>query len=100
MEGLLFWNCGFTHGLLGQCILEAAAQWLLGGRPRVRGLGMRQQELGGGWALCIRPLYAVHLNGSFRRVMDTHVHHGGRSLHWGGGAQWPQGCPASGGSRR
>lgn len=69
-------------GLLGQCILEAAAQWLLGGRPRVRGLGMRQQELGGGWALCIRPLYAVHLNGSFRRVMDTHVHHGGRSLHF------------------
>lgn len=100
MEGLLFWNCGFTHGLLGQCILEAAAQWLLGGWPRVRGLGMRQQELGGGWALCIRPLYAVHLNGSFRRVMDTHVHHGGRSLHWGGGAQWPQGCPASGGSLR
>lgn len=28
-------------GLLGQCILEAAAQWLLGGWPRVRGLGVR-----------------------------------------------------------
>lgn len=78
-------NCGFTHGLLGQCILEAAAQWLLGGWPRVRGLGMWQQVLGGGWAFCICPFYAVHLNGSFRRVMDTHVHHGGRSLHWGAG---------------
>lgn len=69
-------------GLLRQCVLEAAAQWLLGGWPRMRGLGMRQQVLGGGWALCIRPLDAVHLNGSFRRVMDTHVHHRGRSLHF------------------
>lgn len=69
-------------GLLGQCILEAATQWLLGGWPRVRGLGMWQQVLGGGWAFCICPFYAVHLNGSFRRVMDTHVHHGGRSLHF------------------
>lgn len=46
---------------------------------------MRQQVLGRGWAFSIRPLDAVHLNGSFRRVMDTHVHHGGRSLHWGAG---------------
>lgn len=71
--------------LLGQCVLEAAAQWLLGGWPRVLGLGMRQQVLGRGWAFSVRPLDAVHLNGSFRRVMDTHVHHGGRSLHWGAG---------------
>lgn len=46
---------------------------------------MRQQVLGRSWAFSIRPLNAVHLNGSFRRVMDTHVHHGGRSLHWGAG---------------
>lgn len=77
--------------LLGQCVLEAAAQWFLGGWPRVRGLGMRQQVLGGGWTFSIRPLDAVHLNGSFRRVMDTHVHHRGRSLHFCRDLSWPQG---------
>lgn len=77
--------------LLGQGILEAAAQWLLGGWPRVRRLGVRQQVLGRGWDLCVRPLDAVHLDGRFRRMMDTHIHHGGRSLHFRGDLSWPQG---------
>lgn len=34
-------------GLLGQSVLEAAAQGLLSGRPGMRGLGVRQQVLGG-----------------------------------------------------
>lgn len=63
----------------------------------MRGLGVRQQVLGGGRALCVGALDAVHLNGSFRRVMDTHVHHGGRSLHWGAGRGGLRAVPLLGG---
>lgn len=76
---------GFTHGLLGQCVLEAAAQGLLGGRPGVLGLGVRQQVLGGGRALGVGALDAVHLDGGLGRVVDPHVHHRGRGLHWEAG---------------
>lgn len=69
-------------GLLGQCVLEAAAQGLLGGWPGVLGLGVRQQVLRGGGALSIRPLDAVHLDRCLGRMVDAHVHHGGRGLHF------------------
>lgn len=76
---------GFTHGLLGQRVLEAAAQGLLGGWPGMRRLGVRQQVLGGGRALGIGPFDAVHLDRGLGWVVDSHVHHGGRGLHWGAG---------------
>lgn len=93
-EGPVQLDCGFTHRLLGQCVLEAAAQGLLGGWPGVLGLGVRQQVLRGGWALGVRPLDAVNLDRGIGRMVHAHVHHGGRGLHWGGGARWLQGCPA------
>lgn len=84
-QGPVQLDCGVTHGLLGQCVLEAAAQGLLGGWPGVLGLGVRQQVLRGGGALGIRPLDAVHLDRGLGRMVDAHVHHGGRGLHWGAG---------------
>lgn len=48
--------------LLGQRVLEATAQGLLGGWPGMRGLGVRQQVLGGGRALGVGPFNAVHLD--------------------------------------
>ena len=54
--------CGFTHWLLGQRVLEATAQGLLGGWPGMRGLGVRQQVLGGGRALGVGSFNAVHLD--------------------------------------
>lgn len=84
-QGPVQLDCGFTHGLLGQCVLEAAAQGLLGGWPGVLGLGVRQQVLRGGGALGIGALDAVHLDGGLGRMVDAHVHHGGRGLHWGRG---------------
>lgn len=41
-------DSGVTYGLFGQCVLEAAAQGFLGGRPGVWGFGVWQQVLGGG----------------------------------------------------
>lgn len=46
-------DCEVTHRLLGQRVLEAAAQGLLGGWPGVLGLRVWQQVLGRGWALGI-----------------------------------------------
>lgn len=85
LKGRSSGDCGFTHGLLGQRVLEAAAQGLLGGWSRMRGLGVRQQVLGGGWALGVGPFDAVHLDGGLGRVVDAHVHHRRWGLHWGAG---------------